>query len=93
MVLLIYVHVLLICFSFLKVQSSLISNFNLSKIDDVETFLANELPDFIFSRLFDILNISSFSDNAENIVENMMEKGFGQVWFIFFELYLMWHNG
>ena len=87
MMLVIYLHVLLICYSFLKVQSNLINNFNSSKIEDIETFLANGLPDFMFNRLLDILNVSSFSDDADNIVENMMGKGFGQVLIYFLSFF------
>ena len=72
--------IILLCLSLLTVKSSnILNNFNISNIEDIEAFLTNELPDFMFQQLLNILNISSFSVDAENMVENMVEKGFGQV--------------
>ena len=73
--------IILLCLSLLTVKSSsnVLNNFNISNIEDIEAFLTNELPDFMFQQLLNILNISSFSVDAENMVGNMVEKGFGQV--------------
>ena len=73
--------IILLFLSLLTVKSSsnVLNNFNISNIEDIEAFLTNELPDFMFQQLLNILNISSFSVDAENMVENMVEKGFGQV--------------
>ena len=75
-----YCIIISLCLLLLTVKSSSILNkFNVSKIEDIEAFLTNDLPDFMFQQLLNILNISSFSVDAENMREKMLEKGFGQV--------------